>query len=120
MLLNGGEVVRIKLAVPTKSRKEVEDVVSKVFGRSKTFTLIELVDREVKDVEVVDNPAISYKHGVGPIVVKMLTEKGVNVVAAREFGPGASALLEQNNIKMVKVEAGTPLNEVIKKVSDEL
>jgi len=112
--------VRIKLAVPTKSGKGVEDVVSEVFGRSKTFTLIELVDREVKDVEVVDNPAISYKHGVGPIVVKTLTDKGVNVVAAREFGPGVSALLEQNNIKMVKVEAGTPLSEVIKKVSDEL
>jgi predicted Fe-Mo cluster-binding NifX family protein len=63
--------------------------------------LFEIKDGLIVSVEVVENPAASYKHGAGPIVVKILAEKGVTAVAARELGLGASTLLEQNNIKNI-------------------
>lgn len=105
---------KIKLAAPTEGDRGVEDVISEVFGRAKTFTIVKISEGSIGDVKVVENPAVSYKHGAGPIVVKMLVDMGVNMVAAREFGPGASALLEQHNIKMIKVKAGISVSEVIK------
>lgn len=111
----------IKLAVATVGDKGVEDVVSEVFGRARTFTIIEVTaERSISRVEVMKNPAITYKHGAGPIVVKMLVDKGVTVVAAREFGPGAEALLEQHNVKRLKIKPGSTVNQVVNKVLNSL
>lgn len=109
----------MKLAIPTKGDKGMEDSVSDVFGRSEIFTIIDISNGSIGNVQVVKNPATSYKHGAGPIVVKMLADMGVTVVAAREFGLGASTLLEQNNIRRIKVKADTPVTEAVKTVLKE-
>ncbi|MDH5441783.1 MAG: NifB/NifX family molybdenum-iron cluster-binding protein [Candidatus Bathyarchaeota archaeon] len=106
----------MKLAIPTRGDKGLEDVVSDVFGRSGNFTIVEISDGSVGNVEVVRSPAAKYKHGAGPIVIKMLTEMGVTAVAAREFGIGASTLLDQNDIKKYKVKTDTPVREVVETV----
>jgi len=111
---------RMKIAVPTKGGKGLEDLISDVFGRAENFTILEIRNSSVVNVEVVKNPAASYKHGAGPIVVKMLTDMGVTAVAAREFGLGVSTLLEQNGIKKFNVEAGIPVKEAIQKILEEL
>ncbi|KYH40125.1 MAG: hypothetical protein AYL32_013360 [Candidatus Bathyarchaeota archaeon B26-2] len=111
---------KIKIAVPTRGDKGLEDYVSNVFGRSEKFTIIEVADGSVVNVDVVKNPAASYKHGTGPIVVKMLTDMGVTAVAAREFGLGVSILLEQNKIKKFKVEAESQVKEIVNKILEEL
>ena len=110
----------IRLAVPTKGDKGLEDSVSDVFGRSERFVILEISDGSVVNVKVVENPAASYKHGAGPIVVKMLSDMGVTAVAAREFGPGVSTLLEQNGIKRFNVEANISVKEAVQKVLQEL
>lgn len=43
----------------------------------------------------------------------MLADMGINTVMAREFGPGASALLEQHNIKTFEVKAGVLVADAI-------
>jgi predicted Fe-Mo cluster-binding NifX family protein len=48
-------------------------------------------------VEIVKNPAATYKHGARPTVVKMLADMGVNTVAMREFG----RYLFQNRYKSI-------------------
>jgi len=111
---------KIKIAIPTRGDKGLEDLVSDVFGRSEKFTILEVSDGSVINVEVVENPAASYKHGAGPIVVKMLTDMGVTAVAAREFGLGVSTLLEQNGIKKFNVKADIPVKEALQKVLQEL
>ena len=65
-------------------------------------------------MEVIQNPAASYKHGAGPIAVKTLIDMRVNTVVAGEFGPGVSTLLEQFNIEKVEVKRGTRVAEAIK------
>lgn len=89
----------MKLAVPTKEDKGLDYSVSDVFGRAEIFTILEITNSSIVNVEVIRNPAASYKHGSGPIVVKMLSDMKVKAVAAREFSVGASTLLEQNKIK---------------------
>jgi len=114
---------KLKIAVPTKTHKGLEDVVSEVFGKAKTFTIVDIEGGEVKNVQVIDNPAASYEYGSGPVAVKTLADLKVNLAMAVEFGPGASSLLEQHNIKKVSVKPSTKVADSIKenleKIKDE-
>lgn len=96
-----------RIAVATNGNKKLEDVVSQVFGRAKTFTILDIEYGEIQRIKVINNPAASYKHGVGPIVVQTLLKLNVNTIIAPEFGPGAAALLEQNNITMIPATPNT-------------
>jgi predicted Fe-Mo cluster-binding NifX family protein len=110
----------VKIAVPTKGDRGTRDVVSDVFARAPTFTIIEVVDGEVRNVAVEENPAANLKQGAGPVVAKMLKEKGVNVVASGEMGPGATTLLEMSGIRMVQVDPGVKVKDVLEKVKEDL
>ena len=109
-----------RIAVPTKGSEGLEDVVSEVFGRANTFTIIDAEEGEIKGVEVLENPAISYRYGAGPIVVKTLVDAGVNMILATELGPGASAILEQHNIAAITVQPGNSVKGSIEKVLDKV
>ena len=110
---------KIRVAVPTKSKRGLEGIVSEIFGRTKYFTIVDLEDGSIDRVGVLENPAAEYKHGTGPLVVKMLADHGVNVAIALEVGPGASTLLEQNNIELFKIEAGPSVSEALKLVLEK-
>jgi len=87
-------MVKLKIAVPTKAYAGLEDVVSEVFGKTKTFTIIEEVENsQIRNVHLVDNPATSYDYGSGPVAVKTLADLNVDFVLAAELGPRASGLL---------------------------
>ncbi|MEM3507318.1 MAG: NifB/NifX family molybdenum-iron cluster-binding protein [Candidatus Bathyarchaeia archaeon] len=62
----------MKVAIPTKAYLGLEDTISEVFGKAKTFTIVELENNKIKNVKVIDNPAKSYNYGSGPIAVKHL------------------------------------------------
>jgi len=104
----------VRVAIPTKGDKGLQDEVAEVFGRAKTITVIDLVNGEVKGVQVLQNPAASYRFGAGPIVVKTLADLKVNVVVASELGPGASTLLDEQKIIKVIVKPHTSVSEAIK------
>lgn len=112
-------MTRIKIAIPTKEDKGLEDSVSNVFGKAQNFVVVEVENGSILDAKVVKNPAASYKHGSGPIAVKMLTDMKVDAVAGREFGLGVTTLLEQNKIEKVKVKAGMLVKEVVQRVLKE-
>lgn len=105
-----------RIAVPTKGSEGLKDVVSEVFGRANTFTIIDAEKGKIKSVEILENPAISYRHGAGPIVVKMLVDAGVNIILATELGPGALAILEQHNIAAITVQPDISVKDSIEKV----
>jgi len=107
-------MANLRIAIPTKSHNGLEDVVSEVFGRAKTFTIVDIEDGEVKKVEVIDNPAVSYKYGAGPVAVKTLADLGVNTVIAGELGPGASNLLEHYNIDRLLLKPNARVADSIK------
>lgn len=55
-----------RIAVPTKGKDGLEDVVSSVFGKANTFTILDAKDQKMELVKVTENPAKSYIHGAGP------------------------------------------------------
>jgi predicted Fe-Mo cluster-binding NifX family protein len=106
---------KLRIAVATNEKKGLGDAVSNVFGRAKTFTIVDAEDEKIIGVSILENPAVTYHHGAGPISVKMLVDEGVKVVLANKLGIGASGLLEQHNIAIIAVKPGTNVGEAIKK-----
>jgi predicted Fe-Mo cluster-binding NifX family protein len=107
---------KYKVAVPTKGLGGLDDVVSDVFGRANTFTIVDVKKGAIGNSKVLENPAVSYQHGAGPIVVKMLLDEGVNIVIAAEFGPGVSTLLDQHKVRKITAPAGTSVAQSLKKL----
>lgn len=111
----------LRVAVATKGNNGLEDVVSDVFGRTKTFTIVDLEDDKIKSDSILENPGASYKYGAGPIVAKMLVDNGVNLVLAYVLGCGAEGLLKQHEIKHVSIKPNikveTAIRELIRKRS---
>jgi predicted Fe-Mo cluster-binding NifX family protein len=105
-----------RVAVPTEGRGGLKDVVSGVFGRAKTFTVVDIEKGAIKNPKVFENPAISYHHGAGPIVVKMLLDEGVSIVVAAEFGIGVSELLDQHKVRRITATPGTSVAKSLKKL----
>jgi len=105
----------LKLVVPTKGDRGMRDVVSDVFSRAVYFTIIDVVDGEIKEVTVEENTASGLKQGTGPIVAKTLRDKGVDIVVAGELGPGARTLLEMGGIGMIQVNPGIKVSVAVKK-----
>ena len=105
---------KLRIAISTRGKGGLEDVVSDIFGRANTFTVVDIEKGTIKNVRVSDNPAVSYQQGAGPIVVKMLVDLGVDAVIANIFGSGVTKLLDQHNITQIIVDRGTPVTEAVK------
>jgi predicted Fe-Mo cluster-binding NifX family protein len=41
-------MAKLKIAIPTKACARLEDTVSQVFGKAKTFTMVDVEDGQVK------------------------------------------------------------------------
>ena len=110
----------VKIAIPTKGDKGLDDYVSDVFSRAEKFTVVDVVNGSIKKVEVVDNPAKTYEYGAGPIVVKMLADMGVTAVGSKRFGVGVSVLLEHNGIRMFSLENQVTVKNAVQKILENI
>jgi predicted Fe-Mo cluster-binding NifX family protein len=103
----------MRIAVPTKGTRGMSDMVSEVFAKAPTFTFVDVVDGEVNEVRVEENAALHLTQGVGPVVMKTLKDKGIEVILACEVGPGAKTLMDMSNISLVQVEPGTRVSKAV-------
>ena len=106
-------VLYVKIAVASEGDRGLDDIVSTVFGKARKFTIIEVVDDQIKEVKTIENPGASYRYGSGPIAVKSLVDLGVDAVIASEFGPSVTALFEERGVKMFKVRSGIKVSEAL-------
>jgi predicted Fe-Mo cluster-binding NifX family protein len=106
-------MVKRRIAVATNGKNGTEDAVSNVFGRAKTFTIVDVDDGKIINVKVLENPALSYAHGAGPIAIKTLIDDGVEIVIANEIGVGASEILKQHNVSYFPAEPNANVREVV-------
>jgi predicted Fe-Mo cluster-binding NifX family protein len=101
------------VAVATQGFKGLSDEVSDHFACAKTFTII-AVEGKKSQVKVVSNPVALYARGRGREVVQMLSNEGVNVAVAGEFGSGAMTFLQRNKIDAIVEKAGTRVVNVLR------
>jgi len=103
------------IAVATMGEQGLEDRISSHFGRSKVFTVIEIENGEVKNVQVVQNPAASLSRGIGRTVARHLASMGVCTVISGELGLGASTALNELRMKKLVVTPGQRVIDVLRK-----
>jgi len=58
-----------------------------------------------------DGISFALLYGTGPIVDKMLKEKGLDIVG--ELGPGAKTLLEMDGIRMIQAASGVKVKDAL-------
>lgn len=104
-----------RIAIATTGERGLEDRISGHFGHSKTFTIIEIENGKVKNVQVVQNPAASLSRGIGRTVAQHLVSMGVSTVISGEVGPGASIALDELGMKKLVVTPGQRVIDVLRK-----
>jgi predicted Fe-Mo cluster-binding NifX family protein len=87
----------MRIAVATENGK-----VAAHFGRCPAYTIVDLVEGELKDRHVVENPG----HAPG-VIPQFLHEMDVSVIIAGGMGQRAQALFEEMGIKPVIGATGT-------------
>lgn len=111
---------KIRIAITTTGYEGLDDSVSNIFGKTKTFTLANVEDGKVQNVRIIDNPAADYEHGSGPIAAKTLAELKVDLVITSQLGLGASELLQHHKITTMLVDPSIKVSEAVKKALSQL
>ena len=106
----------LRIVVPTVNNKGLQDEVAEVFARAPTFTIVELFNDEIKKVQVEPNKAEKIKHGAGPIVARELTQKNIDYIVTSDLGPGATSLLNMEDVKIIKVQKNVKVYDAIEKI----
>ena len=101
------------IAVASQGLSGLDDVVSQVFGRSPTFTIVDIDDGVVKQVEAKENESADAYHGAGPLTCMRLSKLDVNVVIAASFGPTVSDILKEAGIETFTMMPGTRVKNAI-------
>lgn len=106
-------VGRFKVGVASQGRGGLDDVVSPIFGRAPSFTIVEIEGKEIKNVKVLPNQFLSSPSGVGIAVVQMLGNEGVKYLLAGRLGPNATLVANQFGMQVIMVPPGTKISNAI-------
>ncbi len=111
----------VKIAFASMNGGGLEDVIADRFGRAPVFTIVELDEQgNIVNVKVIENPGAQAASGAGVKSVQALVNEGVDIAVGPNFGPNAQVLLEEMNIKPVRIPAGTKIAEALEKVKREI
>jgi len=105
----------MRILVATQGNGGLDDLVSIVFGRAPTFTLIDVENGKIKKTEVRQNTSASSFRGVGIASAQLAAEENVNVVIAGDVGPNAYSVLTQAGIEVVTGMGGMKVKEAVEK-----
>jgi len=94
-----GDLMKIAFAVDED--KGLNSDISRRFGRSKYFIIVDLEDNEIKNIETIDNPGSKAAGGAGIKAVQELVNRGIDVAVAGAFGPNAMTALSETGIKYI-------------------
>lgn len=104
-----------KVAVASRSRDDLDSVVSDVFGRSPYFVLVSLDGDKVRKVTSMKNVAAERQHGAGPLICTRLSRLGVDVAIAANFGPTVSDILKEAGIQSIMVSPGIKVKDAVQR-----
>ena len=102
----------MKVMIPT-TRGGLDDSVAGMFARAPTFTIVEISEGGIKNVEAVPNPASTAPRGAGVTAAQFCIDEGVSAVIAPQFGPNAFGALQAAGIKLYQAEPGTPVKDAV-------
>jgi len=94
---------------------KVEDSCSnKSLRWSRRYCFRSFRQSQIRNVQVIDNPAASYNYGSGLVAVKTLADLKVDFVFAAGLGLGTSGLLGHHHITKISVKPDMKIADAIK------
>jgi predicted Fe-Mo cluster-binding NifX family protein len=93
----------MKIAVAT-TNGGLEDSVSPVFGRCKTYTILKIEEENIKNVEVIPNQFMNATGGAGIQAAQFILNQEVKAVIAGNFGPNVHSVFNSTKVKMVQAQ----------------
>jgi predicted Fe-Mo cluster-binding NifX family protein len=101
----------MRIAVAANDNQGLEGTVSEHFGRCPYYTLADVEDGEIKEVEVVNNP-FYLSHGQQGEVPSFIHSQGVNLMITGGMGPHAIGFFNQFGIDVVTGASGKVGNAI--------
>lgn len=93
---------KIKIAIPTDSRKGMEDTIADHFGRCNTFTFI---DENGNVLEIIDNTT---RHmGGSGLPPELIKKHGADVLLCKDIGPRAIEMFQEFDIDVFVCNSNT-------------
>ena len=108
---------KIRIAVASEEPGGLDAVVSYTFGRAPVFTLVDVVDGEIKGASVHRNPHAGAPGGAGPAAAQFVANLGAQIAVAGGFGPYAIQALSAMGIEPVAGYAGARVREAIESIA---
>ena len=103
-----------RIAIASEGAGGLKGEISPVYGKCNAFTLIDIENDEIKNVQVETNQYANRTYGAGPLVSEMLRKLNVNIVIAGEFGPGALSTLKESGMETVLKPPKTKIEDAVK------
>jgi len=89
----------MKIAI-SSTEKTLESDIDNRFGRCPYFLIVEIENKEIKNIKVIENIAKEQMGGAGISAAQTVAEKDVKAVITGNIGPRASDVLKQFNIEV--------------------
>ncbi len=90
----------MRICVATSGSGGLEDIVSPVFGRCPTFTIVDIENGEIKNVRILPNQASYASSGAGIQAAQIVVNEGCNVIIAGSIGPNSFQVLSMGRVDM--------------------
>ena len=95
----------MKIAIASQGR-EIESQTSDLFGRSRDFIILEMVDDKIVTIESVENPFRKDK-AAGNLAAQFLAGENINILITGKLGHVALRVLNNASITAYKSHRGT-------------
>ena len=108
---------KLRVAFSTNGHAGLDDTIADRFARCPTFTIVDVEDGRVLNVDIRDNPFIMHPHGAGFAVAQFLANMGVSAVVAARFGPNAWQALASLGISIHVAPPGTKVRDALRSLT---
>ena len=93
----------MKIAI-SSTGKDLESDIDSRFGRCNYFLIIEIKNKEIKNVKAIENTAKEQMGGAGIKAGEIVSNEKVDAVITNNLGPRAFSVFEQFKIKVYSGE----------------
>ena len=96
---------KFRIAVPSMEKGGLDDILSGHFGHCEVFTLVDVEEKDIKNVTILENPPHNQGGCMSPVM--LLKEHGVDVLIVGGIGMWPLMGFEEVGIKVYGGAAGT-------------
>ncbi len=89
----------MKIAI-SSTGESLESEIDAKFGRCPYFLIVEIVDKEIKDVRAIENIAAGQRGGAGITSAEIIAKEKADAIITANLGPRAFSVFEQFGIKI--------------------